>query len=320
MSSVGAYPEGLFDVSIQWGQPTGVNAADKMAIAQGVSTGRFGNYSMRYDFNADGKVDLKDWNIFVGYAQRASPALLLDADGNGAVNGRDLDRYAQMIDARSYDVALDLNGDGFLNSGDWKIVVQLTATVSPKSLFDVDGTSGSSQPVLTAADSRKIAISLQGLSVGFIPSIRFDLNGDGVVQQGDWSEWVRYVTLVYKRSDFVFDVNGDGVINASDLAMVNSGIGQFPVQIQYDVNGDGVVDANDAALLSLRLLMGPAQLIAGDVNRDGCVNSADLALVQAAQGSMSMSALFDPDLDVYANGYIGPDDLNMVNANMGRCR
>lgn len=36
-SGVGAYPEALFDVSIQWGQPTGVNSADKMAIAQAVS-------------------------------------------------------------------------------------------------------------------------------------------------------------------------------------------------------------------------------------------------------------------------------------------
>jgi len=275
---------------------------------------------MRYDFNADGKVDLKDWNIFVAYTQRASPALLLDADGNGAVNGRDLDRYAQMIDARSYDPALDLNGDGFLNSAEWRIVVQLTATVSPKSLFDVDGTSGSSQPVLTAADGRKIAVSLQGLSVGSAPSIRYDLNGDGVAAVNDWSEWVRFVSLVYKRPDFVFDVTGDGFVNGSDVAMLSTAIGQFPVQIQYDVNGDGVVDANDSALLSLRLLMGTVQLIAGDVNRDGCVTAADLALVQAAQGSMSMSALFDPDLDVSGNGYIGTEDLSMVNMNMGRCR
>ena len=47
VSSVGAYPEGLFDVSIQWGQPTGVNAADKMAIAQATSSGRFGSATTR---------------------------------------------------------------------------------------------------------------------------------------------------------------------------------------------------------------------------------------------------------------------------------
>jgi hypothetical protein len=101
---------------------------------------------------------------------------------------------------------------------------------------------------------------------------------------------------------------------------VNSAVGQFPVQIQFDVNGDGVVDANDSAVLALRLVMGPVQLSAGDVNRDGCVIQVDLMLVQAAQGAMSSSPLFDPDLDVAPNGYIGQEDLNVIMMNMGRCR
>lgn len=320
VTSVGVYPDALFDVSIQWGQPTGVTVADKSMIAQAVAAGRSGSYSMRYDFNADGKVDVKDWMLFVSYAQKAYPVMLLDVDGNGAFNGKDLDRYAQMIDARSYDPQMDLNGDGMLNAADWKIVVQMAAAVNPRALFDVDAMSGNSQPALTGADSRKIAVSLQGLSVGFPVSIQFDLNGDGVVQVADWGEWVRYATLVYKRPDLVFDVNGDGFVNTSDLAMVNAAVGQFPVQIQADVNGDGVVDASDVAVLSMRIQMGALQLIAGDVNRDGCVTQADVALVQAAQGSMSGSALFDADLDASPNGYIGPDDLAVVNANLGRCR
>jgi hypothetical protein len=319
-SVVGAYPDALFDVAIQWGQPTGVNAADKFAIAQAVAAGRGGSYSMRFDFNADGRVDMKDWMAFVSHAQKAYPAVLLDADGNGAVNGRDLDRFAQMIDARSYDPAQDLNGDGVMNAADWRIVVQLANLVSQKAVFDVDGTSGVSQAVVSAADSRKIAVSLQGLSVGFQTSIRYDLNGDGVVQQADWGEWVRWATMVYKKPDMVLDVNGDGFVNSGDMMMVNSAIGQFPVQIQFDVNGDGVVNASDAALIAMRIVMGPAQLIAGDVNRDGCVNSADLAMVQSAQGAMSSMPLYDPDLDVAMNGYIGPDDLNVVSMNMGRCR
>lgn len=70
----------------------------------------------------------------------------------------------------------------------------------------------------------------------------------------------------------------------------------------------------------MRIQMGAVQLIAGDVNRDGCVTQADVALVQAAQGSMSGYALFDADLDASPNGYIGLDDLAVVNANLGRCR
>ena len=44
-----------------------------------------------------------------------------------------------------------------------------------------------------------------------------------------------------------------------------------------------------------------------------------MALVQAAQVAMSGMALFDPDLDVAMNGYIGQDDAGLVSINMGRC-
>ena len=45
-------------------------AADKFAVAQAVGQGRGGYYNMRYDFNADGVLDMKDWQLFVSYFKR----------------------------------------------------------------------------------------------------------------------------------------------------------------------------------------------------------------------------------------------------------
>ncbi|MBK6616567.1 dockerin type I domain-containing protein [Ottowia sp.] len=319
LTTTGGYPEALFDVN--WS--AGVDAGDKGAIAQTVNQGRSpgGYYNMRFDFNADGAVNLRDWALFVAYEKRVRPGLLVDFDGNAVFNGKDMDRIAQMIDARSYDVMLDLNADGLLNAADWQIATEIALRVNQKAVFDVDGTSMSSQPVVSGADSRKIAISLNGLGVGFPVSIRFDLNGDRVVNGTDWAEFVRFTSMVYKKPDLVFDINGDGMVNAGDVAALNASLGVMPVQYEYDLNGDGAVNSKDVGLLSARLALGQLQLLAGDVNRDGCVNVADADLVRLAQMAMSGSALFDPDLDIDGNGYIDYGDLAMVNGpNFGRCR
>lgn len=104
---------------------------------------------MRFDFNADGAVNLRDWALFVAYEKRVRPGLLVDFDGNAVFNGKDMDRIAQMIDARSYDVMLDLNADGLLNAADWQIATEIALRVNQKAVFDVDGTSMSSQPVVS---------------------------------------------------------------------------------------------------------------------------------------------------------------------------
>ena len=320
VSAVGGYPEALFDVSSPGMGTPAITAADKGAIAMAVSQGRGGYYAMRYDFNADGVVNLKDWEVFLGYTKRVSPALLVDFDGNSVFNGRDLDRLAQMIDARSYVPMMDLNASGTLSAADWQAALQLASMVNGKAIFDVDGLSGNARPTLGVGDSAKSAIALNGMSVGATVSIRYDFDGNGVVQATDWTEWVRFVTMVYKQPDFLFDLDANGVVNTTDLAMMTAFVGVNPVQFQYDLNGDGLVNAADRNLLAARLAVGPLQLLAGDVNRDGCVTAADQALLQASQGAVAGSPFYDSDFDVVPNGYIGFEDMNTMLANLGRCR
>lgn len=183
---VGGYPEALFDVSAPGATPL-LTAVDRTTIAQGVSAGlQGGTYNMRLDFNVDGVVDLKDWKLFLSYATKSALLTLLDFDTSGTFNGLDLDRLAGFVDRNSYDVVLDLNADHKVDRRDWQLAVGMGLQLNARAVYDVDGTSGRSQPFISQADSVKIASALDGLTVGSSVSMRFDFNGSGIVDKGDW--------------------------------------------------------------------------------------------------------------------------------------
>lgn len=319
VATVGGFPDALFDVVTT---PAGVDAADKANIAYYINAARFGgSYSLRHDFNADGALNLADWAMFVRQARQSYPRLLIDLDGNGAVNGRDLDLLAQMVDRRSYDLAYDFNADGVVDLLDWQAGLALVAQANRKAVFDVDGASGAAAPVITSADVSKVASNLSAMSTGWRSSVRFDFSGDGKVDAVDWTELIHYVAITYKKPDLVLDVSGDGVVNSTDLSFLTANLGVLPVQYQFDVNGDGKVDSRDREVLALRLATGRLELYPGDVNRDGCLNASDVAAIQAAQGARVGTASYDPDLDVDANGAIDWGDLAIANGpNFNRCR
>lgn len=110
------------------------------------------------------------------------------------------------------------------------------------------------------------------------------------------------------------------MVTQADLTWLQANVGSRPVRVEFDLNADGAINSKDVALLRLRLSSGAPQNLAGDVNRDNCVSSADLATVQAAQQAMPGGTLWDPLLDVLPNGYIGTEDLGVVQANLGKCR
>lgn len=59
------------------------------------------------------------------------------------------------------------------------------------------------------------------------------------------------------------------------------------------------------------------RFLAGDVNRDGIVNSADLAALRSAYGKAHGDATFDPAKDVNTDGAINSGDLVIVRQNYG---
>jgi hypothetical protein len=313
-----ANPSVLFDVD---GNGL-IDVRDRAAIAQHESTGvGQAAWDLRYDFNGDGKCDAKDWLAFVSYLRKNNPSLLLDFNGDGVVNGLDLDLLARFIDARSYDTQFDLNGDGQLNSADWALAVSIVRQVAPKALYDVDGTSGVGPAVLTSADSQNIARSLNALATGARGSIRYDFNGDGQINGADWGDWVRFAVVSYRKPDLVLDIDANGRVDSQDLMPLQYGYTSVPIQYQFDLNGDGVTNQRDVEVLQARLKYGFTGPLVGDVNRDGCVNSVDLALVQAALGSSRGSRNYDPDLDVDGNGYIDQSDVYLLQGpNYGKCQ
>lgn len=93
------------------------------------------------------------------------------------------------------------------------------------------------------------------------------------------------------------------------------------MQYQFDVAGDGVNDAKDVELLRARPAHGPPQVLATDVNRDGCVDNKDVALVYPGLGQATGMLAYDSDLDVDASGYIDLGDVARVQtASAAGCR
>jgi len=102
------------------------------------------------------------------------------------------------------------------------------------------------------------------------------------------------------------DVGGDGVVDASDWTQfVAWGLGPLvPGREMLDLDGDGELGAKDVELFWLRSVVR-----CGDLNQDGVVGGADLAVMLAAWATSGSPA--DLDLD----GEVGGADLARLLAN-----
>lgn len=83
--------------------------------------------------------------------------------------------------------------------------------------------------------------------------------------------------------DLSADMNGDLVVDQADVDEI---LGITGLNTNYgDVNLDGKVDAADIAIITANLGTVPATWARGDVNGDGVINGADLALANANLGA-----------------------------------
>lgn len=57
--------------------------------------------------------------------------------------------------------------------------------------------------------------------------------------------------------------------------------------------------------------------LAGDLNSDGAVNSADLTVLQKSMNRDKRSSLYNPDADLDQNGVVNLADKNLINKNLG---
>lgn len=292
-----------------------LDGVDRNRIAAQMAIGPLSPPSdLRYDFNGDGRNDAKDWNIFLSYMKKTNPSVLIDFNNDGVVNSTDAAMLAQQVDSHSYNVAYDLNADGVVDARDWQVGLSLFRQVAPKSLFAVSRVNVIGGNNLTSQDSLKIAQTIGGAISGGYSSIRYDFNGDGVVDINDWKTWVQFASIEYQKSSVIFDVNGDGWVDPSDVAEITANALSNPGALQYDVNGDGVVNQADIVLLSNRVRYGLSGPLVGDVNRDGCVNANDVTLVQSKQNVSQGQAQYDVDYDLDMSGFIDQRDLSYFNS------
>lgn len=56
----------------------------------------------------------------------------------------------------------------------------------------------------------------------------------------------------------------------------------------------------------------------GDINRDGVIDQADLALLQASWGSKSGDPNWNPDCDLNGDGVVNVLDLGILSRNYGK--
>ena len=98
-------------------------------------------------------------------------------------------------------------------------------------------------------------------------------------------------------------VLAESVPNSGTASVTLPAIATTRARVRIEAVGNVFFDVSDADF-TLRL--------AGDVNADGAVNCADIALVRAAFGKRTGQAGFDPRADVTGDGVIDARDLNYV--------
>ncbi len=111
-------------------------------------------------------------------------------------------------------------------------------------------------------------------------------------------------------------VGHDGVVDLADIDYVCANFGTWAdtdaaamIDLSADMNGDLVIDADDVAEIVENVL----DSTMGDVNLDGVVDSADVAIATANQGQPGGYG----DGDVNCDGTVDAADLAIINAAIG---
>ena len=234
-------------------------------------------YSVDYDLNHDGNINITDFSLFKAKQLEGKPIPIryyrfteLQA-AFGAIKGR----------SSNYNSDYDLNNDNNINITDF-------------SLFKAQNLEG--KPIPPTA-------TVIGTPTLPLPSPdqlkRADVNHDGQVTSADALLIQRYIAGLDKILGRTFgDVNGDGKItddDAQDVLRIVAGLPNPQTNQPYtqdqkknaDVNNDGQVNSS-YALLIRRFAQGLDKVLAkmGDVNGDGQITDADSQAILKIVGGL----------------------------------
>jgi hypothetical protein len=262
-----------------------------------VALGAVGSGQWSADVNHDGAIDDRDIDIISALmGSNCSDRLIGDADGDGIVTTRDLRFVLEGVGTE--DVARDISGDGVVDEVDLAYVrANMGMVVGQRVLGDVNG-SGEVNVV-------DLLITLDNFGPGMSLA---DLDGDGLVSGAD-------VHIV--RSQFgetcstalAGDISFDGQVDDTDVELLEVALGTD--WARADLDGDGMVTTSDLLDLLTTHGLTTGTALVGDINGDGAIGRADVALLKAAWGSQDIRADLDGD------GEVGIEDLLILLANVG---
>jgi hypothetical protein len=261
------------------------------------------------DFNGDGLRDLNDAaDMIAAWKQRnGGPVWIAPAyTGPNPGSAADNDGLRACIE-----IIGDYNGDGNFNSEDVRYwadglaIDPATGKLNRKKGFKAvdDAFAGNFFGVTLATakpyvngDSRG---DIAGASIKNTPG--WTPKGDGVINAKD----IDYVFKQFQTNPAAVTVPGVGrQIDWSNLEQARS------ADLSADINGDLKIDQNDIN----ELVVGILKTKLGDVNLDGVVNAADLAL---AQGNLGQTGLGWAGGDVNGDGVVDALDIAIIQSNIG---
>lgn len=152
-------------------------------------------------------------------------------------------------------------------------------------------------------------------------AVTADLNGDGVVDERDFSRVVGAATSV-KSPGLPEDINHDGIVGCFDKKFVLGNFG--PCEgVSTDLDGDGDVDGDDISVLvgaygtCAHYVYQTGVYLPLDLDNNGEIDHNDVEIVQCFWGPAT-SAL--PNVDFNADGKVDVLDLDVVLGSVGlRC-
>ncbi len=205
----------------------------------------------------------------------------------------------------------DLNGDGELNAEDTALMIAQYRKTCYETFPQID-------PVTYVVPD------------DYVDYINCDINGSGNPDARNFGLMEDPAIVTWKDvevlSQFIplelGDFNWDGnVLDEDDWAIFNAAYGLAREDVggigiwswfDGDLNGDGLVDEADLAILQSIGLDLP-----GDLNGDGTVNSGDLDIIRGNWGSIVPPGdLFQGDAN--GDGRVDSNDLDVVRANWGQ--
>lgn len=250
---------------------------------------------LRADFDSNGTIDARDWNLFASvYDGVPEPGSgRMDWDGNGVINQIDSQRTREAIRKFRFgpNGIVDNKDQTAFNSA----LAGSTSTNSGKSLYNLDGD-------LDVDNADRDLMNFFGST---LPQIFVDVQ----LQNSGLSEDQTYTIQLRNSSDVVLSTVTKKAKSNGQVILAAPSTGNFRVSVKFGTwlrKTIGLTVAGNDVVVNL-------SLINGDVDQDGEIGPGDFESIVNAFGNSGPSSA---DLD--GDGEVGPGDFEVVVSGFGQ--